>query len=36
MISYGMLSENNTHSPKSGRTLVVMQKATAPGMVKPV
>ena len=27
-------SENNTHSPKSGRTLVVMAKAPRPGMVK--
>ena len=27
-------SENNAHSPKSGRTLVVMAKAPRPGMVK--
>jgi uncharacterized protein len=27
-------SENNTHSPKSGRKLVVMAKAPRPGMVK--
>src|ERR1700704_5684674 len=27
-------SENNTHSPKASRTLVVMAKAPRPGMVK--